>query len=234
MFNRLHACLNRPERDLSPVPASHAASDGELEWGRSHAALLDEREARIGGLADKTVLDFGGGPGHCSLAMVRGSTEASWHDVSRGYVANAYAGAAQAGLEGQIEFSLGDLEEAPERLGRRFDFVFNRICWYYGLSDRSFAKVLTSLVEPGGFIDADTTHSGYRRGELDNSARLHTRLGDACARKIGHPYPSHDRLTRLFPQHEPARLEVDYPTPTNYRLLLQMPGRPGCRHQREQ
>ncbi|MBX3644886.1 MAG: methyltransferase domain-containing protein [Rubrivivax sp.] len=226
MINRLLARLRRPERGWDPVPAEHAARYSALEWANVDLRLLDDLEARIGGLAGKTVLDLGGGPGHYSAAMAQRGARVTWHDVSARYMAIARDKAAQAGLDGRIEFSLGYLDEAPGLLGRRFDLVFNRICWYYGFSDRSFAAVLVSLVQPGGFVYADTTHAAYRHGELSASARLRTWLNGAFALKIGHPMPPRGRLARLFLQHGPARLEVDYRSPTNDRLLMQMPGAP--------
>jgi 2-polyprenyl-3-methyl-5-hydroxy-6-metoxy-1,4-benzoquinol methylase len=221
MFNRLHARWRRPEEGWDPVPNAHAQSYAEEEWGRSDISLLDDLEARIGGLAGKTVLDLGGGPGHYSVAMARRGAKVTWYDVSRNYLSIARKKAAQVGLDDRIEFSLGYLDEAPQHLRQRFDFVFNRICWYYAFSDRSFAAVLVNLVEPGGFGYVDTTHSGYRRSELAASTRLRTWLNDHVAIKIGHPYPPRGRLARLFLRHPIAQLHVDYGAPMNDRLLFQ-------------
>ena len=224
MFNRLHARLHRPERGWDPVSPQHAASYSEDEWSRIDTALLDDLESSIGGLAGKTVLDLGGGPGHYSVAMALRGARVTWHDVSRSYLAISRDKAAQAGLDRQIDFSLGYLDEAPRRLRKRFDLVFNRICWYYSFSDRSFAAALVSLVAPGGFGYVDTTHSGYRREELGGSARLRTWLNERAGIKVGHPYPPRGRLARLFLRYRLAQLQVDYRVSTNDRILFQKAG----------
>lgn len=226
MINRLHARLRRPEKGWDPVPAGHASSYSEHEWARVDLALLDDLQARIGGLAGKTVLDLGGGPGHYTVAMARRGARVTWYDVSRGYMAIARAKAAQAGVAQGIEFSLGYLDEAAAQLGRRFDLVFNRICWYYGFGDKSFAAVVHALVEPGGFGYVDTTHSGYLREELSASARLRTWLNDCTGIKIGHPYPPRGRLARLFLRHDVQHLQVDYRAPMNDRILFQKGAQP--------
>ena len=223
MINRLHACLRRPDKGWDPVPTDHAATYSEHEWGRIDRALLDDLDARIGGLAGKAVLDLGGGPGHYSVAMAQRGAQVTWHDVSRGYMAIARRKAAQAGVAERIVFSLGYLDEAPRLLERRFDFVFNRICWYYGFGDKSFAAVVHALVEPGGFGYVDTTHSGYQREKLSATARLRTWLNDCTGVKIGHPYPPRGRLARLFLRHAVDQLHVDYRMPTNDRILFQRP-----------
>lgn len=226
MINRLHARLRRPEKGWDPVPAVHASSYSEHEWARVDLALLDDLQARIGGLAGKTVLDLGGGPGHYTVAMALRGARVTWYDVSRGYMAIARAKAAQAGVAQGVEFSLGYLDEAAVQLGRRFDFVFNRICWYYGFGDKSFAAVVHALVEPGGFGYVDTTHSGYRRDQLSASARLRTWLNDCTGVKIGHPYPPRGRLGRLFLRHDVQQLQVDYRAPMNDRILFQKAAQP--------
>lgn len=221
MFNRLHARLHRPENGWDPVPAAHAASYGAGEWSRIDQALLDDLSQRIGGFAGKSVLDLGGGPGQYSAAIAQRGARVTWHDVSRTYLNMSKSRAEALGLLEKIKFSLGYLDEAPRLLGERFDFVFNRICWYYAFGDRSFAAVVYALVKPGGFGYVDTTHSSFQREGLSSSARLRTWLNDRTAIKIGHPYPPRGRLARLFLRHEIEHLSVDYRTSTNDRILFQ-------------
>lgn len=221
MFNQLHARFHRPEKGWDPVPAGHAASYSAGEWSRIDHALLDELEQRIGGLAGKTVLDLGGGPGQYTVAMAQRGARVTWHDVSRTYLDMTRHRVETLGLAPSVAFSLGYLDEASCLLAEPFDFVFNRICWYYGFGDRSFAAMVYALVKPGGFGYVDTTHSGYQREALPASARLRTWLNDCSAIKIGHPYPPRGRLVRLFLRHAVAQLHVDYRTPTNDRIFFQ-------------
>jgi hypothetical protein len=82
------------------------------------------------------------------------------------------------------------------------------------------------MVRPGGYAYVDANHSGYRRSELSTSARLRTWLNDTTGLKIGHPMPPHGRLARLFLRHDITRLQVDYRTPTNDRLLFERAAAP--------
>lgn len=204
-----------------PVPSAHAERYADQEWDRIDSGLLDELEARIGGFAGKTVLDLGGGPGQYALTIAGRGGLVTWHDVSRRYLQICRRKADELGLANRITFSLGYLDDAPRLLNMRFDLVFNRICWYYGFGDRSFAAVIYSLIKPGGFGYVDTTHSDYQREQLSASARLRTWLNDRTSLKIGHPYPPHGRLARLFLCRAIEQLHVDYRTPTSDRILFQ-------------
>jgi 2-polyprenyl-3-methyl-5-hydroxy-6-metoxy-1,4-benzoquinol methylase len=180
--------------------------------------LLDELDHWVGGLAGKRVLDLGGGPGQYSVAFAERGAIVTWHDISREYQNMAQRKAKEHGVE--IRFSLGYLDEAAERLPESFDLVFNRICWYYGFSDRTFADVLFALVRPGGVGYIDTNHSGCRRDQLSISARFRTWVNDIFSIKIGHPFPPHGRLARLFSQKPVESLLIDYSSPANDRLLF--------------
>jgi 2-polyprenyl-3-methyl-5-hydroxy-6-metoxy-1,4-benzoquinol methylase len=221
MINRLHAKFHRPEKGWDPVPPAHAFTYGAGEWSHIDYRLLDDLGERTGGFAGKSVLDLGGGPGQYTIAIAQRGARVTWHDVSRTYLDMSRRKAEALGLVDQITFSLGYLDEAPQRLNERFDLVFNRICWYYGFGDRSFSAVVYGLVKPGGFGYVDTTHSGYQRDQLSTTARLRTWLNDHSAIKIGHPYPPRGRLARLFLRHGIECLNVDYSTPTNDRILFQ-------------
>jgi 2-polyprenyl-3-methyl-5-hydroxy-6-metoxy-1,4-benzoquinol methylase len=224
MINTIHARLNRPERGWDPVPAEHAQRYAADEWGKLNSAILDDLEARIGPLAGRRVLDLGGGPGQYTVAMAQRGARVTWHDVSRRYLELTRLKALEAGVQDKVQLSLGYMDEAPVQLNSRYDLVFNRICWNYGLADSSFADVIYSLVEPGGHGYVDTTHSAFKREQLSATARLRTWLNDRLALKLGHPYPPHGRLARLFMAMPMLRLQVDYTAPLNDRILFQRAG----------
>ena len=221
MINRIHAHLHRPEKGWDPVPAEHVRSYGEAEWRAVDETLLDELGSWVGGYAGKRVLDLGGGPGQYSAAFARRGARVTWHDVSRRYLDMAKEKIGAQGLDAQVHFSLGYLDEAPRLLFEPFDLVFNRICWNYGIGDASFADLVYRLARPGGWIYVDTHHSGARRGVASRSVRVRTWLNDQLAIKIGHPYPPHGRVARLFQRYPLRRLIVDYRLPENDRVLLQ-------------
>ena len=219
MINYIHSRLHRPENGWDPVPAQYAENYGANEWNQGiNEALLDELDRWVGGLAGKQVLDLGGGPGQYAIAFAKRGSEVTWHDVSRAYRDMAQEKAREHGV--RVHFSLGYMDEAHQLLSRLFDLVFNRICWNYGLSDRSFSKVFFTLVKPGGVGYIDTAHSGYKREYLSTSARLRTWLNDRFAIKIGHPYPPHGRLARIFVRKPVEKLLADYSSPFNDRLIF--------------
>jgi SAM-dependent methyltransferase len=197
---------------------------GDREWQGVNETLLDDLDKWLGGFAGKRVLDLGGGPGQYSAAFARRGAEVTWHDVSRGYRDMARVRIQDLGLAERVRFSLGYLEEAPALLGSRFDLVFNRLCWYYCMSDAAFARVVYRLVTPGGWAYVDTNHSGFHRSELSRAARVRTWLNDRLALKIGHPFPPHGRVARLFLGYPIQQMRIDYRCPTNDRVLFQKPG----------
>jgi 2-polyprenyl-3-methyl-5-hydroxy-6-metoxy-1,4-benzoquinol methylase len=218
MINQMHAYFHRPESGWDPVSQEYAHKYGENEWRGINVALLDELEYWLGGLAGKRVLDLGGGPGQYSVAFAERGAIVTWHDISRAYQDIARRKAREHGVE--IRFSLGYLDEAVECLPEPFDLVFNRICWNYCFSDRTFADVLFGLVKPGGVGYIDTNHSGSRRDQISIPARFRTWVNDMFVIKIGHPFPPHGRLARLFLRKPVERLLVNYSSPMNDRLLF--------------
>lgn len=224
MINKIHARLHRPEKGWDPVPAAHAASYGADEWRMVDNRLLDELEARLGTFRGKTVLDLGAGPGQYSVALAKRGALVTWHDISTTYLQMARAKATEHGVADNMRFSLGYLDEAPKLLSDRFDFVFNRICWNYGLDDASFAHTVYEMVRPGGHGYVDTTHSDFQRHALSRGARLRTWINDRTGLKIGHPFPPHGRLAQLFLRQPVKHLSIDYSAPLNDRVFFEKPG----------
>jgi SAM-dependent methyltransferase len=219
--NRLHACWFRPEAGWDPVPSEHAIRYADNEWNSINTSLLDELAVRIGGFSGKRVLDLGGGPGQYTVAFAQRGADVTWHDISRTYRDIAQRKASEHGVSNRVRFSLGYLDSAPDLLGQQFDLVFNRICWYYGFSDRGFAKVIYRLVAPGGYAYVDTNHSGFRRNELSRNARFRTWLNEHLAIKIGHPFPPHGRAAKMLLRYPMGLVIIDYRSPLNDRIFFQ-------------
>jgi 2-polyprenyl-3-methyl-5-hydroxy-6-metoxy-1,4-benzoquinol methylase len=229
MINRLHALLYRPEAGWDPVPADHVKLYANAEWASGvRQELLDELDRWVGGLAGKRVLDLGGGPGHYSVAFAKRNAQVTWYDISQRYKAIAEQRARENGVE--LQFGLGYLDEAPANLRTRFDLVFNRICWNYGWHDFSFAKVVYSLVTPGGVGYVDTTHSDWHRDSASLYGAARNWLNDNLAIKIGHPFPPHGRIATLFSKLPMERVVADYSLHTNDRVLFVKASAdgPGC------
>lgn len=224
MINWLFSQAQRPEYGWDPVPAEHARHYSRSEWQGVNEPLLDQLDEWVGGLKGKRVLDLGGGPGQYSIAFARRGARVTWFDVSRNYQALAQAKADELLVADAVQFRLGYLDDAPRLLAETYDLVFNRICWYYGRGDRSFADVVYRLVRPGGCGYIDTTNSLFNADRLSASARMRTWLNAACSIKIGHPYPPRGRIAALLLRRPMERLLVDYSTAASDRVLFKKPG----------
>jgi SAM-dependent methyltransferase len=207
--NYLHSLLHRVENGWDPISSHYAASYAEMAWSERSLEFARELESRVGSFSGRRVLDLGGGPGQYSVLFAQRGAEVTWHDVSREYEAIARARAAAAGLS--LNFSLGYLEDAA-RLGEQpFDLVFCRVCWYYGRSDRRFARLVYSLVKPGGvgYVECNTPRfsrpQGWRRWQYW--------LNEHLWLKVGHPMPPHGRIAGLLQRYELQGLTLDYSSP---------------------
>jgi 2-polyprenyl-3-methyl-5-hydroxy-6-metoxy-1,4-benzoquinol methylase len=216
MLNYLHARLHRPEHGWDPVPAQYASEYSSRVDARFDDGLLDSIEARIGSLRGRRILDLGGGPGQYTVALARRGASVVWHDVSRAYLDIAQARAAANQVA--VQFSVGYLEEAGRFRNAPFDFIFCRVCWYYCRNDRRFARLIYSLLKPGGaaYIDCNTPAFARARGLRSLQLFLNRALGI----KIGHPYPPHGRIARLFHALPVDKLLADYSSEWNDRVLF--------------
>lgn len=215
MFNALHAKWKRPERGFDPVPAAHVAAYGEGRWSAPiDEWLLDHLDEWTGGLKGRSVLDLGGGPGQYSIAFAKRGASVTWHDVSKRYQEFVVEKARQHGV--QLGLSLGYLDEAPEILKTSFDLVFNRVCWNYGITDASFARVVYRLAKPGGIIFVDTATSEWGKQLTTRSGRIRTEMNNRLRLKIGHPYPPSGRVLQLLAALPHDKVLADYTRDPNH------------------
>jgi 2-polyprenyl-3-methyl-5-hydroxy-6-metoxy-1,4-benzoquinol methylase len=221
MINRLLARIYRPEKNWDPVMQEYAQNYTASEWLNLNEAFLDDLEVKVGGFKGKRILDLGGGPGHYSVAFARRGAKVTWHDVSKTYRKIAEEKAIDYQVSDKISFSLGYLDEAPQVLSETFDLVFNRICWYYGFNDKSFAEVVYQLVSPGGFAYVDTNNATFQIEQMSISAKFRTYLNNVLHIKIGHPYPPRGRLAHLFLAYPIKKLCVDYSGNFNDKIIFE-------------
>lgn len=204
-INYLHSLLHRVENGWDPIPPEYAEQYSQHAAHESNSALVIELGTQIGGLEGKRVLDLGGGPGQYSVMFALQGAIVTWHDVSREYEAIARARAFAAGVK--VTFSVGYLE-AAKQLKDPFDLVFCRVCWYYSRSDRSFARLLYSLVKPGGvgYIECNTPAFSRPSG----LRKLQYWLNEFVWIKIGHPMPPRRRIEKLICKYPVSNLNTDY------------------------
>lgn len=198
MINWLFSRLQRPERGWDPVPDAYAREYAERQWLGDTAELTDRIEAETLPLAGREVLDLGAGPGHFTRAFAERGANVTWFDVSRNYQAFARERLADLnGGSGTVAWELGYLEEAA-RLGRTFDLVFSKICWYYCMDDRRFARLVHGLVRPGGWAYLITPYLESPEQQIGTLHRLRGRINDRLGIKVGHPYPTRDLIERVW------------------------------------
>lgn len=206
MINRLHALLHRPEEGYDPVPEEHARWYAELQYGSAiDSTIIDMIRQHMGELAGKRVLDLGGGPGHYTVEFAKRGADVTWFDISRNYQKLAQQYAAANGVH--LRYAIGYMEGASRILKEQFDLVFSRVAWNYCADDLRFANELYGLVCAGGYGFVETNTLEARPRKRVQSALYRVGL------KIGHPFPPHGKVERLFRQLVPAEIYVDYSNP---------------------
>lgn len=207
--NYLHSLFHRVEDGWDPVSSSYAFSYAEQAWNDCSVQVVHDLEFLVGGLAGKRVLDLGGGPGQYSVLFAQRGADVTWHDISRQYQVITRERAAAAGVV--INFSLGYLEDARRFQMQPFDLLFCRVCWYYARGDRSFARLVDSLVKPSGvgYVESNTPAFSRPRGWR----RLQYALNHYLWLKIGHPMPPHGRIAALLQRSNITRMTLDYSSP---------------------
>lgn len=213
MINRILMRLRPVESGFDPVGEQYAQTYAEHEWRTFNPEVVDSLESWLGGFEGKRVLDLGGGPGQYSAAFAQRGAEVVWHDISMNYCRIAKAKSEALGLK--IDFSLGYMEEAIKFADRPFDFVFNRICWYYCINDDEFAQMIFSLVCPSGHAYIDNY---INKGS--GAGRIRYWINALTGWKIGNPPPPPGRLEMLFRRFEGLQVDVLHRPPTNERLFL--------------
>jgi 2-polyprenyl-3-methyl-5-hydroxy-6-metoxy-1,4-benzoquinol methylase len=200
LINRLLKRIYRPERGWDPIPAAYAREYADI----AYRSLVEAEtfEALLGRLDRKSrpaVLDLGAGPGHNALYFARRGCDVAWHDVSSRYLAIAKRRFTESRLRGR--FTLGYLEEAEGT----YDLVLVSQCWNYCLDDTAFASKLFSLLKPGGMVYATINNEIFFREKnvhfktIKRYARIFQfLLNDRLNVKIGHPFPSHRKIERVF------------------------------------
>jgi 2-polyprenyl-3-methyl-5-hydroxy-6-metoxy-1,4-benzoquinol methylase len=208
MINRMFALWQRPERGWDPVPEDHARAYAEHEWSHIDYCLVERINAYIGGLAGKTVLDLGAGPGHYAVTFALKGAEVTWYDISRNYLQIASQKAAEHRVS--LEFVIGYLDEAYDKLKRQYDLVFNKGCFNYAWADAPFARTIYLLVKPGGYGYIRTNNAFMGASQRSTFLKIRYWLYQHLNLKIGHPYPPRGKLARLLLRYPIEQMVIDY------------------------
>lgn len=216
MINRLHALFHRPERGWDPISPDYAPVYARAALERWDERALDHLEQLAGGFEGKEVLDLAAGPGQCSLSFALRGARVTWYDVSAGYRSIAMQAAQRRGVT--LEYVMGYMDEAESVLRKTYDVVFNRVSWYYGMSDAGMARTIYRLLKPGGVGYVET---GNAEGHPWSFGRhIIQGLNKYCLLKIGHPYPPHGRIAKLFNVYPIRKMIVDYSDPATDVVMI--------------
>ncbi len=222
MINLLHSKIFRPENGWDPVPNKHIYEYANTAWNAGTCSkTLDTLEEWMEGMEGKRILDLGGGPGQYSVAFAKRKANVTWFDVSEGYRKIA---ATKANAEDvKIRFKIGYLDDAAKCLGEDYDLVFNRVCWYYAVSDYQFATTVYKLVRPGGvgYIDCHPAH--WANNQRSVSLLIRTWLNSKIGIKIGHPFPPRGRIARLVQKKPIEKILIDYSLNSNDKIIFRKP-----------
>ena len=204
--NFLWSLLHRLQWGWDPISREYAEDYARRAWEQPCDPVIDRIEAVAGTLAGMRILDLGAGAGQYSVLMAQRKASVVWHDPSHEYERIARERAQTAGVT--LEFSIGYLEDAVRFAAESFDVVFCRLCWYYCRSDRRFARLIYSLLKPGGigYVECNTPAFANLRG----FRKFQSLLNEWTWWKIGHPLPPHGRIGNLFHRYSLERMLLDY------------------------
>jgi 2-polyprenyl-3-methyl-5-hydroxy-6-metoxy-1,4-benzoquinol methylase len=203
MFNELYQLFTHPNRGWDPISSTYSASYADQAWRDADPALISLISARTGGLAGKRVLDLGGGPGQYTVLLAKAGGRVTWHDVSHNYLKICQKHTREENVN--VDFSVGHLEEAGKFTKDPFDVVFCRVCWWYSVDDRKFARLIYSLVKPGGlgYVETDV----FNKEKSTMVRRLQATL-NSLGFKIGHPLPMKGSVPSLIRKLSPESMTV--------------------------
>ena len=216
MLNNLLKLYNRPESGWDPLTPEYATKYSSTVSDNMVQETISYIQSHLGNLHGLKVLDLGAGPGLFSKAFIEQGCDVCWYDISKTYMELAQA---KIGNNEQISYQIGYLDDAPNLLKEQFDLVFNRVCWYYSVSDRSFLRNMDKLVHDGGHIFVETNNSSCRKNSL--KLQIQNFLYHKLSLKLGHPYPKHGKIESLFRSKNYRMIDIDYSRDGFDRLLAQ-------------
>src|SRR5436305_6500476 len=129
--------------------------------------LIPEIEYRCGPLADKTVLDFGGGPGRTTAALAMNCRSVAGYDIDRELVDVCRMRLKEHGLESALRLYCGpNLEDVKDRIGPVDLVLLSGVIEHIPLTERGLRRrlirTLFGMLIPGGSLYiSDATYGAW-------------------------------------------------------------------------
>lgn len=209
MINQILAKVQRPEKNWDPISINYGKPYADRAWAEIDPGIIDMIESRIGQLEDKSILDLGGGPGQYTTEFARRGAMVTYSDISKTYTNYFVNRTRDMHFRHEVELFHGYLEETAT-LNKKFDLVFNRVCWNYSFDDFNFAKIISDLVNEGGHAYLIVDHIDAIRITLPLIRRIQVVFNERFGVKIGHPFPSKRRLQESLARQTWNRIEYDF------------------------
>ena len=209
MINEIFYYFQRPEKGWDPISTQYARDYALSVVSKVNVAeIVQEAVIFTGDLKDKSVLDLGAGPGYFVEKFFSLGAQVTWQDISH-YHLELFR---KLFPEVRANIQIGYMEEATGE----YDLVFNRVCWYYCLDDRKFAKKIIELLKSGGKAYLIIPNEGHQKraekqifGFKGFLIRLRYYLNNNFGIKIGHPYLSTERIKKLFSNLKVSFIDFD-------------------------
>ena len=190
--------MQRPEKGWDPIQTAYAKDYAENVAPKVDAQkIISEVLEFTGSLDQKKVLDLGAGPGYFTAEFVARGADVTWHDISQ-YHLQLFK---KIFPNLSVRIELGYMEESEGE----YDVVFNRVCWYYCLNDKQFAKKIVGLLKKDGkayLIIPNEGHQEKAKKHLQGLNRMvrtcQYHLNNQLGFKIGHPFLSTNRIIKIF------------------------------------
>jgi 2-polyprenyl-3-methyl-5-hydroxy-6-metoxy-1,4-benzoquinol methylase len=208
MINKIHSLLFRPERGWDPITPEYGKSYADMVWNNFDPSPIDMIEKEWGPVKGRKILDLGAGPGQYTAEFAKRGAQVIWYDVSQYYLTYARDRLSKIKSNYPITFVKGYLEDA-QKLNERFDLVFNRVCFYYSISDFKFAKIIHNLIAPSGNAFIMANHLGFYK-KINLILKLKIILNEVFHFKIGHPYCSKRKFQEIIARCEYKKIKYEF------------------------
>jgi SAM-dependent methyltransferase len=204
--------MHKPEKGWDPVPSAYAKKYAEVNYASLSHALIADVVAFTGDLNGQHVLDLGAGPGQYSIEFSKLGAVVTWHDISRNYLNIAKEKSAEQNVV-IAHYKLDYMDNASGQ----YDLIFNRVCWFYCISDRRFAETLLGCLRENGKMYLVVHNEDFRGSDYNDiptltkwRSQFFAAVNNYTGIKIGHPHMSKARIEKLFRGLKAKSVEISH------------------------